>query len=225
MNKIKALLISLLSMVFVPLIMGQENNNIKEYIKRETPIELPYISTEINPPNVWAISAKNRHGLPMYVYNDLRGVSKVTEDKCEIYNCFESTNGNYKIFLILLGEYENLRYLLTTYDSSAKLISWLEVDYVFDAYRNFKQSKLNKDMTVEIYNIKVLGENRIDPQKDFEELKAQRIDSYYQIDSLGQFVKVKEIFYKPKIYSVSYFVGKERPIWNGTELVEKEQVY
>lgn len=224
MNGVKIVLVFFLLSTKLSLAVGQEENEIEECIKKGDFTELPYVSTEKNPAKSMNISEKNRKGIPTYVYNDLRGVNQQIESYCEIFNYFESMNKNYKIILILLGEFENFRFLLATYNLSGKLLSWQEVCYKFDSFRNFKQWKLNKDMTLEVYNIKVLSPDRVDSnyKNDFKELKAQRIDTYYQIDSLGHFEKIKEILYEPEIYPRSYFEREEYPIWNGQEVVLKE---
>lgn len=225
-NNMKILLVILL-LVNSFLGISQDNKDIKKCIDEGELTNLPFINTDKNPSHPYYISEKYRKGLPVFVYDDMRGIIKKTEEDCAVRNQFLSTNGDFRIFHIGLGEYMSFRKLLATYDMDGNLISCLEVSYMFDPFGNFKQWKLHKDMTLETYTIKVLGEERVDPdpRNPFTELEAQRIDATYQIDSLGQFKKQKEIFYKPRIYPRAYFERDEYPIWEGDEEAKETKTY
>ena len=223
---IKTIIILLYLLSRCSVLLAQESYALKEQVNDTKPTELPYVSIMRSPFVVRNLPSEERQNLPMYVYNELRGIDKVKEKYCAIFRYFNSTNGSYKIFLIALGEYLNFRKLLVAYDLSYKMVSWIEVEYGFDPFYNVMQWRLNKDMTVETYNIKILGDKRVEIYDNpFKELKAQRIDAFYKIDSLGHFQKQKEIFYVPRMYQRSYFEGKNRPIWEGDEEVKETKEY
>jgi hypothetical protein len=56
-------------------------------------------------------------------------------------------------------------------------------------------------------------------------IRPQRIDTYYEIDSTGHFIKKSETTYQPKTYTLQELSDENTNIWNGNETVASTQTF
>lgn len=156
--------------------------------------------------------------IPIYTWDNVQG-TKYTPGANEgavLYRKFIPTNNNYIVAPIVIGDSDWIREILITFTNSGQVIDYLEVGYGFDLMM-YKQWKINGDMKVTVYNLKYTNPTPLPLEAEFTQLTMQRIDTEYQIDTTGHFVKLSEKKYEPKSYTYAYLNDKTKDIWNGNE--------
>lgn len=115
------------------------------------------------------------------------------------------------------------RHLLATYDASGTVIDQLEGAMYGDNSQGVKlwvkQFRIDPDMMVTIYELKVDPAVSLNFWDDFQSVKAQRIDTKYRINSTGHFEKFSEKCYRPQNYTVEQMSDPDVNIWDGSESV------
>ena len=115
------------------------------------------------------------------------------------------------------------RHLLATYDDSGNVIDQLEGAIYGDNAHGVKlwvkQFRIDPDMKVTVYELKVDPVAPINFGDDFQSVRAQRVDTQYRIDSTGQFEKLYEKHYRPQNYTMEQMSDPDVNIWDGTENV------
>lgn len=168
--------------------------------------------------------AEDEGKLPLYTCDDILGTlhSSTTPELTIMYRKFIPQNKNYIVLPLSIGESDWKRYLLVTLTNTGRLIDYIEVSYgIHDTeLMLFKQWKIERNMRVTVYHLKSTSTETImlDDYKR-NQFHLQRIDTEYQIDTAGYFVKVSEKKYQPKTYLRSYLDNNLQNIWQGNEVL------
>ncbi len=163
--------------------------------------------------------------LPIYTWDDVQATLYTVDanEDVAMYRKFIPQNKNYIAVPISIGASDWKRYLLLTYTNSGQLIDYLEVSYGIygSELMLYKQWKIERDMKVTVYHLKSTETETI-MLDDFErnQFHLQRIDTEYQIDSTGHFVKLSEKKYQAKSYTRSYLENNSQNIWQGNEVLQ-----
>lgn len=135
---------------------------------------------------------------------------------------FTPTNGNYYVGLIYFGVSDFNKKMLFTLTSNDNYIDALEIyaqSSIKDNNVYVKQFKIDTNMRVTVYQLKPTSTTPIMLySKVTFPLRAQRIDTVYQIDSNGRFSLVRQTLYQPQNYSEDAFTSPDVNIWDGTEI-------
>lgn len=187
----------------------------------------PYIGSKILPkeqiPFVKSVALNSADwgNLPIYTWDDIQCTKYTFYDgeDAAFYRKFIPVNKSYIVAPISIGQSDWQRYLLATYTNDGNVIDYIEcsVGFYGVGLMLFKQWKIESDMRVTIYQLKPTSSETILFDSPFTSVNAQRIDTEYQIDSTGHFIKKSEKKYKPKNYSRTYLEDEKINIWNGNE--------
>ena len=159
--------------------------------------------------------------LPMYSYKDIGEMIKFKDKNWPVcfYRRFTPTNGTYYLVATICMNPDSEGGLLITYDTLGNVIDYIEPLVNFPGGCYIKHWSIDSTMQVITYHLKVNTPKPIIYFHDYDEVSGQRVDTYYQIDSLGKFHCVKEILYEPKKYAREYFNDEWRCVWDGDEKV------
>ena len=225
-------LISMVLGIMIPFIMTDEDDpSLLERISLIPETTLyPYYGAKILDTNQYrfvnsvGFNPEDYGDLPIYTWDDVQGtIYTASADELAImYRKFIPQNKNYIVIPISIGESDWKRYLLLTYKNSGELIDYLEVSYGIygSELMLYKQWKIERDMKVTVYHLKSTDTETI-MLTDFKrnQFHLQRIDTEYQIDSTGHFVKLSEKKYQAKSYTRSYLENNSQNIWQGNEVL------
>lgn len=210
----------------------EKRNLLKQRMNRQGAIQLPFEYPTIRKDN------KKIYGLngleittciPPYVYKDLgRKVIRSPKGNLSSINYslirhFDIKKKNFAlIYLGLRSVPGEFRHLLVTLDENHQIIDTLEVaiggrheDGIIT-----KQYRLNTDLSLTVYDLQPTSDKIQRYQIDqFDSFDARRVDTHYQINDEGKFVKGEEIRFKPQTYTTEELYQKSvHGIWNGTEI-------
>lgn len=163
--------------------------------------------------------SKNYWGdLPIYTYKDIGERVKLKEIKfvSDFERRFCPTNGKYHLVVTSFINPDSQRGLLITFDTLGHVIDYLESTIYFPGCY-IKHWGIDSSMQVITYHLKMDTPEPIVYFGDYSEVSGQRVDTYYQLDSLGKFHFVKEILYKPQKYTKEFLNDQSRSVWDGDE--------
>lgn len=185
-----------------------------------TPLPFDCIKTRSYPFSPWAF-----HGianLPMFTYADL-GMTKHNDynEECSVYRKFSALNGPFDIVALTICVSDPDKQILATYNKEGELIDFIEaeVSWYFNGKMCVKQWRINKEQEVCVTHLKVISDKYIPYLQIFDTIQAQRIDTYYQIDSTGKFHQTKQLKYQPRTYTRAYLKDETKNIWEGDEVL------
>ena len=188
----------------------EKRNLLKRRMDLQGASQLPYEYPNINGDN------KKIYGLTgleittciaRYIYIDLNRQKRFSKNLgCSLISHFDVKNKNFTpIFLCWNNTPCDLRGLLVTLDTNYQIIDTLEVAIAGNHEDRIltKQYQLDTDLTLIVYDLRPTSDKILRYQMDqIDTYDAQRVDTHYKIDDDGKFIKLKEIFYKPKTYTI-----------------------
>lgn len=214
----------ILILLFILITCGElfaETWNNKEALSRVSATPLPFdcIKNRTYPSRMSFPDVAN---LPMFTYDDL-GMTKRNDynEECDIYRKFSALNGDFDIVALDITVSDPVKQVFATYNKDGKLIDFIEAEvcWYFSGNIYVKQWRINKDQEVCVTHLKIMGDKYMPYLQRFDTIQAQRIDTYYQIDSTGKFHKTKQLKYQPRAYTWAYLNDKTKNIWEGDEVL------
>jgi len=222
-------LISMCLGILLPFIMTDDSDSLISRIGMipETTI-YPYYGAKILDENQYqfvksvGFHPEDYGNLPIYTWDDVQGTRYTAgaNEGAAMYRKFIPPSKNYIVVPIGIGDSDWKRYLLLTFTNDAKLIDYLEVSYGIygSELMLYKQWKIERDMKVTVYHLKSTSTEAIMLNNfSLNQFNLQRIDTEYQIDSTGHFVKLSEKKYRAKTYNRSELENNTKNIWQGGE--------
>lgn len=215
-----------LFILFVILITSYElfAVSIKDVLARIPVTSLPFDATKIrsfHEPRT-GLSSEKTTNLPMFTYRDL-GLSQRNdyneEEECAIFRKFSIYNGTFDLVALDINVSDPGKQLITTY-KDGELIDFIEteVSWYSRGALYVEQWRIDKNQEIIVTHLKVISSTPIIGWKDFGSVQAQRIDTYYQIDSSGKFHEIKQMKYQSQTYTQSYLEDKTKNLWEESEV-------
>lgn len=145
----------------------------------------------------------------------------------DIFRYFKPEGKGFLIVVAQMGK-SGFKQLLVTVDTNGNYIDQLEVGIgEYSKYKTTsKQWKIDENLHVFVCQIRSVRDKPITWSEYFKlnQIKGYRIDTYYQIDSTGQFRKSREITYLPSVYSRSFF-DEPGYLWDSKDNVVSDKEY
>lgn len=198
--------------------------NIKEKIARTQGATLPFNCTKIAPwgKAIYNLSSSELGSLPLHTYKDLGLTVRTTyETSARIFRKFQTDNRSYILIALNIGESDPNKQLLATFDQEGAVIDFLETGVYFVTFERLyiKQWRIKEDSTVIVTHLQLIDTVPIMFYSSFSSIQAQRVDTYYKIDSSGKFQEIKQVKYQPQTYTKTYLEDKTKNLWEGNEVL------
>lgn len=190
----------------------------------ETPLPL-FTTPELKSRVSYGVRPDMTPTINFHSYDDLGG--KVNFGPLvagELYSWSKSLY-NYKIAIIDMGEVDRYRMLLTTLSEQAAVIDTVEVEIYFYSGNNrylTKEFILDTNQQLIVCQLESKEDAPIGAYSGFNKYNAQRVDTYYQINSEGEIVPLKRKLYKPRVYDAAYIKDGKKRLLDGDEEIERE---
>lgn len=210
--------------VFILVILGYQAfpDNVKEILARVPYSQLPFACTkEASYPNpAIGYPFDMNTGFSLDCYNDL-GLTQMYADpnmNCVVFRKFKPQKGNFDLIALDIEISEWGKKILATYHEG-ELVDYIEgeVYWYSDGMILIKQWQINPEHKVIVTLLKVESAVPVSAFSKFNSVKAQRIDTYYEITADGKFREEKQVKYRPKTYTRSYLTDKTQNLWEGNE--------
>ena len=197
-------------------------DNVKEILARVPYSQLPFACTkEASYPNpAIGYPFDMNTGFSLDCYNDL-GLTQMYADpnmNCVVFRKFNPQKGNFDLIAIDIEVSEWGKNILATYHVG-ELVDYIEgeVYWYSDGMILIKQWQINPEHKVIVTLLKVESAVQVSAFSKFNSVKAQRIDTYYEITADGKFREEKQVKYRPKTYTRSYLTDKTQNLWEDNE--------
>ena len=210
--------------MFILVILGYQAfpDNVKEILARVPYSQLPFACTkEASYPNpAIGYPFDMNTGFSLDCYNDL-GLTQMYADpnmNCVVFRKFNPQKGNFDLIALDIEVSEWGKKILATYHEG-ELVDYIEgeVYWYSDGMILIKQWQINPEHKVIVTLLKVESAVPVSAFSKFNSVKAQRIDTYYEITADGKFREEKQVKYRPKTYTRSYLTDKTQDLWEGNE--------
>ena len=210
--------------MFILVILGYQAfpDNVKEILARVPYSQLPFACTkEASYPNpAIGYPFDMNTGFSLDCYNDL-GLTQMYADpnmNCVVFRKFKPQKGNFDLIALDIEISEWGKKILATYHEG-ELVDYIEgeVYWYSDGMILIKQWQINPEHKVIVTLLKVESAVPVSAFSKFNSVKAQRIDTYYEITADGKFREEKQVKYRPKTYTRSYLTDKTQNLWEGNE--------
>ena len=210
--------------MFILVILGYQAfpDNVKEILARVPYSQLPFACTkEASYPNpAIGYPYDMNTGFSLDCYNDL-GLTQMYADpnmNCVVFRKFNPQKGNFDLIALDIEVSEWGKKILATYHEG-ELVDYIEgeVYWYSDGMILIKQWQINPEHKVIVTLLKVESAVPVSAFSKFNSVKAQRIDTYYEITADGKFREEKQVKYRPKTYTRSYLTDKTQNLWEGNE--------
>ena len=210
--------------IFILVILGYQAfpDNVKEILARVPYSQLPFACTKEAPYPDPAIGYPfdMNTGFSLDCYNDL-GLTQMYADpnmNCVVFRKFKPQKGNFDLIALDIEISEWGKKILATYHEG-ELVDYIEgeVYWYSDGMILIKQWQINPEHKVIVTLLKVESAVPVSAFSKFNSVKAQRIDTYYEITADGKFREEKQVKYRPKTYTRSYLTDKTKNLWEGNE--------
>lgn len=210
--------------MFILVILGYQAfpDNVKEILARVPYSQLPFACTkEASYPNpAIGYPFDMNTGFSLDCYNDL-GLTQMYADpnmNCVVFRKFNPQKGNFDLIALDIEVSEWGKKILATYHEG-ELVDYIEgeVYWYSDGMILIKQWQINPEHKVIVTLLKVESAVPVSAFSKFNSVKAQRIDTYYEITADGKFREEKQVKYRPKTYTRSYLTDKTPNLWEGNE--------
>ena len=210
--------------MFILVILGYQAfpDNVKEILARVPNSQLPFACTkEASYPNpAIGYPFDMNTGFSLDCYNDL-GLTQMYADpnmNCVVFRKFNPQKGNFDLIALDIEVSEWGKKILATYHEG-ELVDYIEgeVYWYSDGMILIKQWQINPEHKVIVTLLKVESAVPVSAFSKFNSVKAQRIDTYYEITADGKFREEKQVKYRPKTYTRSYLTDKTQNLWEGNE--------
>ena len=198
--------------------------NIKEKIARIQGTALPFNCTKTAPwgKTIYNLSSSELGSLPLHTYKDLGLTERTTyETSARIFRKFQTNNRSYIVIALSIGESDPNKQLLATFNEEGTVIDFLEAGVYFITSERLyiKQWRIKEDSTVIITHLQLIDTVPIMFYSSFSSVQAQRVDTYYKIDSSGKFQEIKQVKYQPRTYTKTYLEDKTKNLWECNEVL------
>ena len=210
--------------MFILVILGYQAfpDNVKEILARVPYSQLPFACTkEASYPNpAIGYPFDMNTGFSLDCYNDL-GLTQMYADpnmNCVVFRKFKPQKGNFDLIALDIEVSEWGKKILET-KNEGELVDYIEgeVYWYSDGMILIKQWQINPEHKVIVTLLKVESAVPVSAFSKFNSVKAQRIDTYYEITADGKFREEKQVKYRPKTYTRSYLTDKTKNLWEGNE--------
>ena len=210
--------------MFILVILGYQAfpDNVKEILARVPYSQLPFACTkEASYPNpAIGYPFDMNTGFSLDCYNDL-GLTQMYADpnmNCVVFRKFNPQKGNFDLIALDIEVSEWGKKILATYHEG-ELVDYIEgeVYWYSDGMILIKQWQINPEHKVIVTLLKVESAVPVSAFSKFNSVKAQRIDTYYEITADGKFREEKQVKYRPKTYTRSYLTDKTQNLWEDNE--------
>ena len=210
--------------MFILVILGYQAfpDNVKEILARVPYSQLPFACTkEASYPNpAIGYPFDMNTGFSLDCYNDL-GLTQMYADpnmNCVVFRKFNPQKGNFDLIALDIEVSEWGKKILATYHEG-ELVDYIEgeVYWYSDGMILIKQWQINPEHKVIVTLLKVESAVPVSAFSKFNSVKAQRIDTYYEITADGKFREEKQVKYRPKTYTRSYLTDKSQNLWEDNE--------
>ena len=210
--------------VFILVILGYQAfpDNVKEILARVPYSQLPFACTKeaSYPYPAIGYPFDMNTGFSLDCYNDL-GLTQMYADpnmNCVVFRKFKPQKGNFDLIALDIEISEWGKKILATYHEG-ELVDYIEgeVYWYSDGMILIKQWQINPEHKVIVTLLKVESAVPVSAFSKFNSVKAQRIDTYYEITADGKFREEKQVKYRPKTYTRSYLTDKTQNLWEGNE--------
>ena len=210
--------------MFILVILGYQAfpDNVKEILARVPYSQLPFACTkEASYPNpAIGYPFDMNTGFSLDCYNDL-GLTQMYADpnmNCVVFRKFNPQKGNFDLIALDIEVSEWGKKILATYHEG-ELVDYIEgeVYWYSDRMILIKQWQINPEHKVIVTLLKVESAVPVSAFSKFNSVKAQRIDTYYEITADGKFREEKQVKYRPKTYTRSYLTDKTQNLWEDNE--------
>ena len=210
--------------MFILVILGYQAfpDNVKEILARVPYSQLPFACTkEASYPNpAIGYPFDMNTGFSLDCYNDL-GLTQMYADpnmNCVVFRKFNPQKGNFDLIALDIEVSEWGKKILACYGKGG-LVDYIEgeVYWYSDGMILIKQWQINPEHKVIVTLLKVESAVPVSAFSKFNSVKAQRIDTYYEITADGKFREEKQVKYRPKTYTRSYLTDKTQNLWEDNE--------
>mgnify|MGYP007083088971 FL=1 len=188
--------------MFILVILGYQAfpDNVKEILARVPYSQLPFACTkEASYPNpAIGYPFDMNTGFSLDCYNDL-GLTQMYADpnmNCVVFRKFNPQKGNFDLIALDIEVSEWGKKILATYHEG-ELVDYIEgeVYWYSDGMILIKQWQINPEHKVIVTLLKVESAVPVSAFSKFNSVKAQRIDTYYEITADGKFREEKQVKY------------------------------
>lgn len=197
-------------------------DSIKTRLEKIPNTPIPFNCTKCVPylEPTYAFPTDKEENFPLAIYNDLGLTQKNTDPNmdCVIFRKFKPQNGNFDLLALDLTVSDLGKKILATYHAG-KLIDYIEaeVSWFSGGIICIKQWQINTKQEIIVTWLKVDSSTPIPAFSNFNSIQAQRVDTYYEIDSSGKFQEIKQVKYQPQTYTKAYLTDKNKNLWEGNE--------
>jgi hypothetical protein len=208
----------------------QQDNDTRNILNGMSNTLLPFectrsINTLVTPRKQLALASKSTiNSINFYYYRDVALTIKEKEKRGDIRLLRKFTQPKFTLLAVTVNFIlEGRTQWLITYDKQYQIVDTLVCGIHFldrPDRLTLRQWRINENCEVQVSFVKLDNtDSQInDPHKwiYFEKpIEGQRTDTFYQITDDGHFKKLREVKYKPQLYT-SQYLSKEN-LWNGTE--------
>ena len=177
------------------------------------------------------VSQSTMDSIDFYYYDDLGLTQKIVMKERRlrsIYMLRKFEQPEYTLLAVRVNIKETGRsQWLITYDKQYQIVDTLVCGIYYDSRRSrglrlcLRQWRINDKQVVQVSSVKL---DNTDPQTlntihegpCFKKpIEGQRTDTFYQLTDDGHFQKLREVKYKPQLYTSQYLITEN--LWNGTE--------
>jgi hypothetical protein len=217
----KTLLAFFLLSIFI-----QQDNDTKVALSQLENSPLPYECTRDACHYLRDVSKSTRDSIDFYYYRDVALTIKEKLTRNEVFMLKKFEQPNFTLLAVTVNfMMEGRTQWLITYDKQYQIVDTLVCGIHFLDGKDrltLRQWRINENCEVQVCFVKL---DDTDPQVTdisvhakiyFEKpVKGQRTDTFYQFTDDGHFKKLREVKYKPQMYSSQYLSTED--LWNGKE--------
>ncbi len=217
----KTLLAFFLLSIFI-----QQDNDTKVALNQLENSPLPYECTRDEWHFFKTLSKSARDGIDFYYHRDVALTIKEKLTRNEVFMLKKFEQPNFTLLAVIANlMMEGRTQWLITYDKQYQIVDTLVCGIHFLDGKDrltLRQWRINENCEVQVCFVKL---DDTDPQVTdisvhakiyFEKpVKGQRTDTFYQFTDDGHFKKLREVKYKPQMYSSQYLSTED--LWNGKE--------
>lgn len=194
-------------------IRTEQFKEIYKYFKVDGFWELPVCFDRNYKMSIRPYSYKHINGdSPFYVNISNRDKSR-NDRETTISYLYNKTNGNYILGAVtaVARGYTAVKWWLVTFDFSGNVIDYIPIrESIGDVYTI--ESQVNSDFTADTQRLDFPDNDCILKDNDYrplDNLKGQRVDTKYKIDTDGKFKKLNEVRYQPQNYTSSMLLDEK----------------
>lgn len=200
---------------------AQSDMNLQRAKEKVVLTSLPFICEKNAPHTVPLLSfirvANSK--APTFTYRDLKGTEKNSNEEkfCYIFRRF--LINNQELLVVIVNREKYGKHFFVSYKDGQEN-DYLECSSFSNNDIATKQWKINANGEIMISELKIKESKPVSFYEEFVSLRAQRLDTFYKLDKLGKFKKIRSVLYYEKEYSKDYLENKNQNIWDGCEDIQ-----